>query len=164
MRLNRDLTPTPMHCPKCDDPDTRVIDSREAPDGRSIRRRRECEKCGFRFSTSEVILKENLSVQKQDGRVEEFDRNKILSGIHRALGKRPIDAEQIEMTVSDIERELDEEYPSTPIPSRAIGEKVMEKLKKLDMIAYIRFACVYKEFKAISDFEKELKALKKEDK
>lgn len=153
-----------MHCPKCDFEDTRVIDSRESPDGRSIRRRRECEKCGFRFSTQENILKENLSVQKQDGRVEPFDRNKILHGIQRAMGKRPVDSEQIEMIVADIERELDEEYPSTPVPSRAVGGKVMEKLKKLDMIAYIRFACVYKEFKAISDFEKELKALKKEDK
>jgi transcriptional repressor NrdR len=153
-----------MHCPKCDYEDTRVIDSREAPDGRSIRRRRECEKCGFRFSTQENILKENLTVQKSDGRVESFDRNKILSGIRRALGKRPIDNEQIEMIVSDIERELDEEYLGKSVPSRAIGERVMEKLKKLDMIAYIRFACVYKEFKAISDFEKELKALKKEDK
>lgn len=151
-----------MHCPKCDNEETRVVDSRVSPEGRIIRRRRECEKCGYRFSTQETVLKETLAIQKQDGRTEPFDRNKILSGIRRAMGKRPIDSEQIEMIVADIERELEEKYPATPVPSRAVGEIVMEKLKKLDMIAYIRFACVYKEFKAIADFEKELKALKKD--
>jgi len=152
-----------MHCPKCSNEETRVIDSRVNPDGRGIRRRRECEKCGFRFSTQEGILKENLSVQKRDGRTEPFERQKILSGIRRALGKRPIDPEQIEIMVGDIERELEEEYTDV-VPADAVGRKVMEKLKKVDMIAYIRFACVYKEFKAISDFEKELKELKKADK
>jgi len=152
-----------MRCPKCNNDDTRVVDSRVSADGRGIRRRRECEKCNFRFSTQEAILKENLVVQKHDGRREPFDRNKILSGIHRAMGKRPIDPEQIEMLVADIERELEEKYADA-IPAPAIGAKVMEKLKSLDMIAYIRFACVYKEFRAISDFEKELKELKKKEK
>ena len=108
-------------------------------------------------------MKENLVVQKQDGRREPFDRNKILSGIHRAMGKRPIDPSQIEMLVSDIERELEEKF-ADDVPSSAVGSKVMEKLKKLDMIAYIRFASVYKEFRDISDFEKEIKSLKKNDK
>ena len=151
-----------MRCPKCNNEDTRVIDSRVNPDGRGIRRRRECEKCEFRFSTQETILKENLVIQKRDGRREPFDRSKILSGIRRAMGKRPIDPEQIEMLTSDIERELEEKFEDA-VPSDAVGAKVMEKLKKLDMIAYIRFACVYKEFRAISDFEKELKELRKSD-
>lgn len=150
-----------MRCPKCNNDDTRVIDSRVNPDGRGIRRRRECEKCEFRFSTQETILKENLVVLKRDGRREPFNRAKILSGIHRALGKRPLDPEQIEMLVNDMERELEEKF-TDEIPSDAVGAKIMEKLKKLDMIAYIRFACVYKEFRAISDFEKELKELKKD--
>jgi len=149
-----------MHCPKCGSDQTRVIDSRVNSKGRGIRRRRECESCSFRFSTQEQIIKENLVVQKRDGRTEPFDRQKIFSGINRALGKRPIDPEQIEIVVSDLERELEEEFSST-VNTQQIGFKIMEKLKSLDMIAYIRFACVYKEFKAISDFEKELKQLKK---
>lgn len=152
-----------MRCPKCNHAETRVIDSRVNPEGRGIRRRRECEKCEFRFSTQETILKENLVVVKRDGRREPFDRDKILSGIHRALGKRPLSPDQIEMIVGDIERELEEKFDSE-IPSDAIGAKVMEKLKNLDMIAYIRFACVYKEFRDIGDFEKELKSLKKIEK
>lgn len=150
-----------MHCPKCGSDQTRVIDSRVNSKGRGIRRRRECESCSFRFSTQEQIIKENLVVQKRDGRTEPFDRQKIFSGINRALGKRPIDPEQIEIVVSDLERELEEQFSST-VSTDQIGFKIMEKLKGLDMIAYIRFACVYKEFKAISDFEKELKALKKD--
>jgi len=149
-----------MNCPKCGSENTRVIDSRVSAKANSIRRRRECEDCGFRFSTQEQIIKENLAVQKRDGRTEPFDRQKILSGIRRALGKRPIDPEQIEIMVGDLERELEEEYHNV-VPTDAIGKKIMESLKKMDMIAYIRFACVYKEFKAISDFEKELKELKK---
>lgn len=148
-----------MRCPKCSNEDTRVIDSRVSADGRSIRRRRECEKCEFRFSTQEALWRENLLVQKRDGRREEFDRNKILSGVMRALGKRPIEPDQIDKFISEIETELEEKYPDA-IPSEAVGAKVMEKLKALDMIAYIRFACVYKEFRDIADFEKELKQLK----
>ncbi len=152
-----------MHCPKCTHEETRVVDSRSTPEGRSIRRRRECEKCGFRFTTQETIVKEDLMVQKRDGRSEPFSREKILNGITRAMGKRPIDPERIETLVSEIEHELGEKYDNA-IPSGAIGGKVMEKLRQLDMIAYIRFACVYKEFRALADFEKELKELKKGEK
>ncbi len=150
-----------MRCPKCSHDETRVIDSRVSSDGRGIRRRRECEKCEFRFSTQETILRENLVIQKRDGRREPFDRSKVLSGITRALGKRPIETEQIEQLINDIERELEEKFTDA-VPTEAVGAKVMEKLKGLDMIAYIRFACVYKEFRDIADFEKELKQLKKE--
>jgi len=132
------------------------------PDGRAIRRRRECEKCAYRFSTQEVILKENLVIQKRDGRREPFDREKVLSGVRRAMGKRPIDPSQIEALVDEIEQDLEKRFVDT-VPSDAVGATVMDKLKKLDMIAYIRFACVYKEFRDISDFEKEFKKLKKTD-
>lgn len=132
------------------------------PDGRVIRRRRECEKCEFRFSTQESILKENLVIQKRDGRREPFDREKIISGITRAMGKRPIEPSQIDTLVDEIEKELEEKFVDA-VPSDAVGAKVMEKLKKLDMISYIRFACVYKEFRDIADFEKEFKNLKKTD-
>jgi transcriptional repressor NrdR len=148
-----------MHCPKCGHDATRVIDSRVNPDGRGIRRRRECEKCEFRFSTQETVLKDDLLIQKRDGRREPFDRVKVLSGINRAMGKRPIEPSQIESMIDEIERELEEKYTDA-VPSDAVGKKVMEKLKKLDMISYIRFACVYKEFRDISDFEKEFKQLK----
>ena len=150
-----------MRCPKCAHDDTRVIDSRVHADGRGIRRRRQCEKCEYRFSTQETILKENLLIQKRDGRREPFDRSKVLSGITRALGKRPIEPAQIDQLIDTIEHELEEKYTDA-IPAAAVGAKVMEKLKGLDMVAYIRFACVYKEFRDIADFEKELKQLKKE--
>lgn len=150
-----------MRCPKCANEDTRVIDSRQNTDGRGIRRRRECEKCEYRFSTQETVLKENLMIQKRDGRREPFDRSKVLSGITRALGKRPIESEKIEQLIDTIEHELEEKYTDA-VPTAAVGAKVMEKLKGLDMVAYIRFACVYKEFRDIADFEKELKQLKKE--
>ncbi len=149
-----------MQCPKCSAQDTRVIDSRVGKNGRTIRRRRQCTECQFRFNTIEEILRENLLVTKRDERREDFDRNKILNGIRRACEKRPIDLEQINMLISDVMRALEEERDSE-IPSRTIGELVMEKLKNIDQIAYVRFASVYKDFGDISEMAKEISELKK---
>ncbi len=149
-----------MQCPKCSDQDTRVIDSRVGKNGRTIRRRRQCTQCQFRFNTIEEVLCENLLVIKRDGRREDFDRNKILSGIRRACEKRPIDLEQINMLISDVMLALEEEHEAE-IPSRAVGELVMEKLKNIDQIAYVRFASVYKDFGDISEMAKEISELKK---
>ena len=149
-----------MQCPKCSAKDTRVIDSRVGKNGRTIRRRRQCSECNYRFNTLEEILRENLVVIKRDGRREEFDRNKILNGIRRACEKRPIDLEQIDMLISDVTLEL-ESQGEFEIPGRVIGEKVMEKLKNIDQIAYVRFASVYKDFRDISEMAKEISELEK---
>ena len=149
-----------MQCPKCSAQDTRVIDSRVGKNGRTIRRRRQCTQCQFRFNTIEEILRENLLVIKRDERREDFDRNKILNGIRRACEKRPIDLEQINMLISDVMLALEEEHDSE-IASRTIGELVMEKLKNIDQIAYVRFASVYKAFGDISEMAKEISELKK---
>src|SRR5690606_21736648 len=131
-----------MQCPKCQTKDTRVVDSRMSRNGLAIRRRRQCTKCDHRFTTIEEILREDLVVIKRDGRREEFDRTKILSGLKRACEKRPIDVEQIEMVVSDIIVQLESEFDSE-IPSSVIGGMIMERLKVIDQIAYVRFASVY---------------------
>ncbi len=149
-----------MQCPKCNAQDTRVIDSRVGKNGRTIRRRRQCTECNYRFNTIEEILRENLVVIKRDGRREEFDRNKILNGIRRACEKRPIDLEQINMLISDVTLELESEG-DFEISGRSIGERVMEKLKNIDQIAYVRFASVYKDFRDISEMAKEISDLKK---
>ena len=149
-----------MQCPKCSEQDTRVIDSRVGKNGRTIRRRRQCTQCQFRFNTIEEILRENLLVIKRDERREDFDRIKILNGIRRACEKRPIDLEQINMLITDVMLALEEEHESE-IPSRKIGQLVMEKLKNIDQIAYVRFASVYKDFGDISEMAKEISELKK---
>jgi transcriptional repressor NrdR len=151
-----------MNCPKCRERDTRVIDSRIAKDGLSIRRRRQCQNCGYRFSTGEEIIREGLSVKKRDGRVEEFDRKKILSGLKRACEKRPVQAEQIDMLVNDIVIQLESDY-GQEVPSHVIGERVMEHLKKIDQIAYVRFASVYKDFRDIDELERAISDLKRRE-
>ncbi|MBN2068622.1 MAG: transcriptional repressor NrdR [Opitutales bacterium] len=151
-----------MHCPKCNAKDTRVIDSRLSKNGYAIRRRRECQQCGTRFSTVEEILREGLVVRKRDGRSEPFDRAKIQAGLSRACEKRPIDIEQIDMLVSDVLAELEAEY-DTEIPSSAIGNKIMEHLKNVDKIAYVRFASVYKDFRDIDELAQEISQLKRND-
>jgi transcriptional repressor NrdR len=148
-----------MICPTCADRDTRVIDSRVDKDGRSIRRRRQCAECDFRFSTIEEVVREDLFIIKRDQRREAFDQTKIIRGIQRACEKRPIDHEQIDMLVSDIMMALESEFDND-IPSRAIGEQIMDKLKNIDPIAYVRFASVYKDFRDISEMEKEISDLK----
>ena len=148
-----------MRCPRCPTRETRVIDSRIAKNGLSIRRRRQCVDCDYRFTTIEELLREGIIVVKRDGRREEFDRNKVLSGISRACEKRPIDLEQIDMLITDVMVELENEFDQE-IPSRAIGERVMGKFKQIDQIAYVRFASVYKDFRDISELEQEIADLR----
>lgn len=150
-----------MQCPKCGAKDTRVIDSRVSNSGLAIRRRRSCQGCGYRFSTIEEIIREDLFVTKNDGRREPFDRNKLAAGIQRATEKRPVDAEQIEMLIADVLADLEVEFDSE-IPSRAIGERIMARLKAIDQIAYVRFASVYKQFRDIDDLAKEIDGLQKQ--
>lgn len=147
-----------MRCPKCGHLRDKVLDSRLAREGDVIRRRRTCLQCGHRFTTYEEIIKASLRVIKRDGRHEELDRNKLRSGILRSCQKRPISAEQIEATVDAILSELDNEY-DREVPSTAIGEKVMERLEKLDEVAYVRFASVYRRFKDVNQFLTEVKGL-----
>ncbi|MBI4010022.1 MAG: transcriptional repressor NrdR [Candidatus Aenigmarchaeota archaeon] len=148
-----------MQCPYCESSKIRVVDKR-ASEEKAIRRRRECLKCNKRFTTYERIETHPLVVIKHDGRREPFNRDKLSKGIALACGKRPISQEDIEKTVDEIEADL-RNMDSNEIKSRAIGELAMGKLKSLDEVAYIRFASVYRQFKGIEHFEKELKELKK---
>ncbi|KMT39142.1 transcriptional regulator NrdR [Melissococcus plutonius] len=144
-----------MRCPRCHHNNSRVVDSRQAEDGRVIRRRRECENCGYRFTTFERIEATTLLVIKKNGEREEFSREKILRGLVRSAEKRPVAMEQMAKIVDDVEikiRNLGENEVSTNL----IGEYVMEDLVDLDDIAYIRFASVYRQFKDMSVFLKEL--------
>ncbi|MFC1461098.1 transcriptional regulator NrdR [Verrucomicrobiota bacterium] len=147
-----------MRCPKCGHLQDRVIDSRTARDGDAIRRRRVCLECDQRFTTYEEIIKTSLRVIKRDGRHEDLDRNKLLSGINRACQKRPISAEQVESMVDSILSELDSEF-EREVSSHVIGQKVMERLEKLDEVAYVRFASVYRRFKDVNQFLTEVKGL-----
>lgn len=152
-----------MRCPNCFSLDTYVIDSRDVDDFRAIRRRRECQKCKTRFTTYERVELTNFLVVKKDGRREIYDRNKLEAGILKACEKRPISKEQIDKIVSNIERKL-QATCDTEVKSQQIGELVIKALKKIDKVAYIRFASVYKSFEDLKSFEKELKDLKKRKK
>lgn len=147
-----------MRCPFCNYEDTKVIDSRETQEGRAIRRRRECDKCKARFSTYEEIEIFRLLIVKKDGRTEEYDRNKIEKGLSRAFEKRPAAEEKIERILGEIEYVLHKKHVSE-ISSREIGSLVMEKLKEVDDVAYIRFASVYKSFGSAKSFKKALETL-----
>lgn len=149
-----------MKCPFCRHTKTRVVDKRNLEELDTIRRRRECLACGQRFSTYERIEWTGVSVSKKDGRRESFDRNKLLAGLLKACEKRPIPREEVEKLVSSIEAEL-YNYGSREVPAQVIGELVMDRLKALDKVAYIRFASVYREFTDLKSFEKELRTLKK---
>ncbi len=149
-----------MRCPFCRNPKTRVVDKRNLEERDTIRRRRECLSCKRRFSTYERIEWTGVSVIKKDGRRESFDRNKLRAGVLKACEKRPIPSEEIEKRISGIEAEL-YNYGSREVPARVIGELVMDRLKALDKVAYIRFASVYREFTDLKSFEKELRTLKK---
>ena len=149
-----------MKCPYCGHAETKVVDKRETAEFDVTRRRRECLKCEKRFTTYERIEKVDLSVVKKDGRKEPFDKEKIRKGILRACEKRPVTLEQIDKIVDLIESDL-RKLKSTEIKSEKIGEKVIGALKKLDKVAYIRFASVYRSFKDVKDFEKEIKEIKK---
>jgi transcriptional repressor NrdR len=147
-----------MRCPKCSHQNDKVIDSRSAQNGEVIRRRRQCLQCGFRFTTYEEIIKAKLRVIKRDGRHEDLDRNKLIRGIQRACEKRPISEEQVENLADSIINELDGEY-DREVSSTMIGEKVMERLEKLDEVAYVRFASVYRRFKDVNQFLTEVKGI-----
>ncbi len=147
-----------MRCPKCSSTETKVIDSRVAKSETSIRRRRECLSCGFRFTTVEEVLRENLRVIKVDRSREDFDRGKMLRGIRKAIEGRPVEMERIDMMIADIVDKLQKEF-FDEIPSRAIGEEIMSRLKQIDQIAYVRFAIAYKDIRDIAELEQELSVL-----
>lgn len=147
-----------MRCPFCNHEETKVVDSRETQEGRAIRRRRQCEDCHCRFSTYEEVEIFRLLVVKKDGHKEEYDKTKIEKGLRRAFEKRPQAEERIERILGEIEYTLHERQVSE-ISSREIGSLIMEKLKAVDEVAYIRFASVYKSFGSAKSFRKALETL-----
>jgi len=147
-----------MKCPYCGKARDKVVDSRLASDGRSIRRRRSCLKCKKRFTTYEYIEESPLMVVKKDGRREPFDRKKILTGVIKACEKRPISMGKLEDMVDEIEQHLQKNFDNE-VDAKEVGEMVIKKLADLDDIAYVRFASVYRQFKDINQFMKELKQL-----
>ena len=149
-----------MRCPFCGSEDTQVKDSRPADDGAAIRRRRSCPSCGARFTTFERVTLRELTVVKSDNRRVPFDREKLARSIRVALRKRPVDEDRVDRIVNGIQRRLEAEGESE-ITSRAIGEMVMETLKELDPVAYVRFASVYRNFREAKDFQAFLGALGK---
>ncbi|WP_347862873.1 transcriptional regulator NrdR [Salimicrobium sp. PL1-032A] len=151
-----------MKCPNCGDKNTRVLDSRPIEDGHAIRRRRECDKCDFRYTTFERVEEVPLIVVKKEGTREEFSREKLMRGLIRACEKRPVAVEDLESVTHDIEKELRNRGVSE-VDSKEIGEKVMENLSEIDEVAYVRFASVYRQFKDINVFIDELKDLIKHE-
>ena len=147
-----------MRCPFCDFEDSKVIDSRPSDEGRAIRRRRECEQCGKRFTTYEKVEASILMVIKKDGSREAFDRDKLLYGLIKACEKRPVSIDDLENVVNEIERGLNN-LMQKEVQSAFIGELVMDKLKELDEVAYVRFASVYRQFTDVNTFIKEIEAL-----
>ena len=147
-----------MQCPFCGYPDSKVSDSRPAEEGSSIRRRRECFECGKRFTTFEKVEQIPLMIVKKDGKREVFDNNKLFAGLMKSCEKRPVSTDTIDQVVSEIERELRNSMDKE-ITSSIVGEKVMEKLKLIDEVAYVRFASVYRQFKDIETFLKEIEVL-----
>jgi transcriptional repressor NrdR len=147
-----------MRCPKCGDSDDKVIDSRASREGATIRRRRECAKCGHRFTTYEEVEHEGLMVLKRDGRREEFSREKLLSGIKKACQKRPISPKAIDDLVDHIVAVVTEKFEGE-VPGEFVGKLVMEGLRELDDVAYVRFASVYRRFEEATDFVSEVKKL-----
>ncbi|MCK5580997.1 MAG: transcriptional repressor NrdR [Candidatus Omnitrophica bacterium] len=152
-----------MKCPSCDYRETKVVDSRVSGEGNSIRRRRECLKCEHRFTTYEYVEKVPLMIIKKDGRRQAFDRTKIISGLVKACEKRPISIAKIEEVASEVERTLQKKY-DREVNSEDIGEIIMEKLSSLDEVAYVRFASVYRQFRDVNHFMKELKVILERDK
>jgi transcriptional repressor NrdR len=147
-----------MKCPFCGHLEDKVVDSREAKDGDSIRRRRECMECGRRFTSYERIDEVPHMVVKKDGRREIFDRNKIMNGLLRACEKRPISASQLESLVNSVEKYV-QDSPDRERRTEQVGKMIMRRLKELDKVAYVRFASVYLEFEDVSEFMEELKIL-----
>ena len=145
-----------MRCPYCSSDQLKVTDKRPSPEG--IRRRRECIQCKKRFTTYEKIEKEELYVVKKDGRREKFEVGKLSNGIHRAFEKRPVSKEKIDKMINEIEEQI-RKRGKKEIKTSAVGEMVMKKIKKLDNIAYIRFASVYRDFQDIKDFKEAIKGV-----
>ena len=147
-----------MRCPFCNQDNSKVVDSRPANDGTSIRRRRECLHCGKRFTTYETVERMPLMLIKRDGTRQAYDRQKLLNAMERACAKRPVSYESLERAVSSIEQTLLSSY-DREIPSVRIGELTMQELKKIDEVAYVRFASVYRQFADVESFFNELKKL-----
>jgi transcriptional repressor NrdR len=145
-----------MDCPYCLHKESKVTDKRESPEG--IRRRRECLKCGKRFTTYEKAAREDIYVIKKDNRREKFSREKLETGIHRAFEKRPVEKNKIDKMINEIEEQI-RKRGKKEIKSSEIGELVMKKIKKIDNVAYIRFASVYRQFKDINDFKREMRGM-----
>lgn len=150
-----------MRCSKCGWQEDKVIDSRSSKEGSTIRRRRECLACGHRFTTYEQIENDDLMVIKRDGRSEEFSRDKLLSGIKKACQKRPVSPKAIDDLVQNIVDEIGEKY-DREVPSLAIGERVMQGLRNVDEVAYVRFASVYRRFQEANDFVQAVKKLEEQ--
>jgi transcriptional repressor NrdR len=147
-----------MKCPQCSFEEDKVVDSRTTKEGEAIRRRRECLKCGHRFTTYEYIERVPMMVVKKDGRREEYSREKLLGGLSKACEKRPVSREQIERVIDDIETALFGKFRNE-VKSTEIGNLVVERLQALDEVAYVRFASVYRQFKDINQFMNEVKVL-----
>jgi len=147
-----------MRCPKCGCQDDKVIDSRASREGATIRRRRECLTCSYRYTTYEEIERAGLSVVKRDGRREEFSRDKLVSGLRKACQKRPVSPKMIEDLVEKIVNEVTDKH-DREVPAEFIGKLVMEGLKELDPVAYVRFASVYRRFQEATDFVQAVKNL-----
>ncbi|HEX7112812.1 MAG TPA: transcriptional regulator NrdR [Mizugakiibacter sp.] len=150
-----------MHCPFCQHEDTRVIDSRLTEDGSTVRRRRECEKCGERFNTFETAELKLPAVIKSDGRREAFDEHKLRVSFERALQKRPVASDAVETAVRAVVHDL-RKSGEREIPSMQVGELVMRELKKLDQVAYVRFASVYRRFEDVQAFREEIERLERD--
>ncbi len=149
-----------MNCPFCGYPESKVVDSRPSDEGVTIRRRRECLSCGKRFTTFEVLETTPLVVVKKDNSRQPFDRNKLLRGLMRACVKRPVPLETLEKMVNEVEYYYTNSFVKE-VSSTDLGELVMEKLREIDLVAYVRFASVYREFSDLQQFTDELKQLKK---
>jgi transcriptional repressor NrdR len=147
-----------MYCSKCGVLEDKVIDSRPSKDGRSIRRRRECVGCGFRYTTYEEIERTELRVLKRDGRSEPLDRHKIIGGMMKACEKRPVSRAEVEKAAEEILAELEAGY-ERELPAQLLGAKVMDKLHNLDEVAYVRYASVYRQFQDIGEFLDEIQSL-----
>ena len=151
-----------MKCPFCGQLENRVIDSRLSKDGNAIRRRRECRECNRRFTTYERVETAIPMVVKKDGRREQFDRDKLKSGVLKACQKRPVSVDDVERFLDELERQI-QEQGEREIPSQLLGERVMDYLHDLDDVAYVRFASVYRSFKDLKEFMSELQELIRED-
>ena len=147
-----------MRCPFCASTEDRVVDSRVSREATVIRRRRECAACGRRFTTYERGEELTPMVVKKDGRREQFDRRKVVAGLERACEKRPISAEAIDRLADEVEREI-QEAGEKEVPSGVVGDAVMQRLRRLDQVAYVRFASVYREFRDVDEFMEELRRL-----